>query len=393
MLFLNLPAHRSVSSPGCKSFLILLFAGLIFAQIHAQTNYYTIANGDYDDCLIWNPTCPGNPIDPGDSVFIDHKVTILGNLNIEGVLTIAPTGQVIGDKEIQIKTGGFLYNNGLIDITKELHIDGSFYNNGNANVLSVHNDGYVCNTDTIQLDPNEKWDHHGGIIECGGTILACEFRLHANGALPATIRFQNLCCTDGFPPVFDLNRPYVIDSSTTSICNNLLFPIELLSFEADQEGETVRLRWLTGSELNNAYFSVEASANGQQWEEKVRIAGAGTTNETQSYEVIDPHPLQGLSWYRLKQVDYNGDHSYSEAVSVLFTPDDLVLYPNPASATFFIHFEGDFQYKVMDMMARQMASGTATDDVQIDLSRYPRGTYFVSVFQGDRVSLQKLWVR
>jgi hypothetical protein len=83
-------------------------------------------------------------------------------------------------------------------------------------------------------------------------------------------------------------------------------PIELLSFTAKCIGDKVTLDWSTSSETNNDYFSIDKSKNLADWYDVGTVAGSGTTNETSTYNTYDLSPFQGLSYYRLKQVDYDG---------------------------------------------------------------------------------------
>ena len=110
-------------------------------------------------------------------------------------------------------------------------------------------------------------------------------------------------------------------------------PIELISFDANVlENETVRLNWATASEENNAFFTVERSADGQNFEAISFIDGAGVSNQIQYYQYLDKQPLSGYSFYRLKQTDYSGEFDYSEVRSVfveISNQAEYVLYPNP----------------------------------------------------------------
>ena len=110
-------------------------------------------------------------------------------------------------------------------------------------------------------------------------------------------------------------------------------PIELLSFNAKVlENETVRINWATASEENNAFFTVERSSNGQIFEPITIMEGAGISEQVQYYQYIDNQPLEGYSFYRLKQTDISGESSYSEVQSVFLHKSnqaEFLLYPNP----------------------------------------------------------------
>jgi hypothetical protein len=108
-------------------------------------------------------------------------------------------------------------------------------------------------------------------------------------------------------------------------------PVELTDFNAVPQNDRVLLTWNTQQETNNAYFSVERSADNGTFGEIGRVKGAGTTAEPQSYRTYDLAPLPGTSYYRLKQTDFDGKFAYSHTVSVTFDEegDKVVVYPNP----------------------------------------------------------------
>lgn len=109
-------------------------------------------------------------------------------------------------------------------------------------------------------------------------------------------------------------------------------PVSLTDFTAKKYKDMVRLSWITSSELNNDYFTIERSQDGRSFSEVVKVKGKGTTNNLQQYETIDEQPYKGLSYYRLKQTDFDGSYEYSDLRSVYFNFDgEVVIYPNPAT--------------------------------------------------------------
>lgn len=110
-------------------------------------------------------------------------------------------------------------------------------------------------------------------------------------------------------------------------------PIELVYFEVfPNEKGFVQIDWQTATESNNDYFSIERSKNGIDWTEIGREKGAGNSSIVLSYSSVDQSPYIGVSYYRLKQTDFNGTLEYSPLKSVnieLYYPE-IQLYPNPA---------------------------------------------------------------
>ena len=98
--------------------------------------------------------------------------------------------------------------------------------------------------------------------------------------------------------------------------NGGFLPIALVEFTAELKGTAVVLGWSTLSETNNDYFTVQRSGSGIHFESLAEILGAGTTVVPQYYGYVDENPLAGISYYRLKQTDFNSEYSYSHVVPV-----------------------------------------------------------------------------
>lgn len=107
------------------------------------------------------------------------------------------------------------------------------------------------------------------------------------------------------------------------------FPIELLSFEGQRTGDQITLSWRTASELNNDFFTIEKSVDGDAFHPLATIDAAGNSRTEQAYQFVDPKPVVGQNYYRLKQTDLDGQFTYSNAINVTFQTTDVVAYPNP----------------------------------------------------------------
>ena len=126
-------------------------------------------------------------------------------------------------------------------------------------------------------------------------------------------------------PVGDVNDGYLAMNATTtafgtftfgsSTSNNAL-PIELVSFTVEPEGSKAKINWRTASERDNDFFTVERSSDGRNFEILGTVKGAGTSIQALDYSYTDDNPLSEISYYRLKQTDYNGHFEY-------FTPKSL----------------------------------------------------------------------
>ncbi len=107
-----------------------------------------------------------------------------------------------------------------------------------------------------------------------------------------------------------LNGPVVLGGNT--------LPISLLYFKGNAAGDFVELNWSTASEVNNDYFTVERSYDGENFSSVAQLNGAGNSTVTLDYSTRDEMPLKGISYYRLKQTDYDGMYSYSSPVAISY---------------------------------------------------------------------------
>jgi hypothetical protein len=108
-------------------------------------------------------------------------------------------------------------------------------------------------------------------------------------------------------------------------------PVKMVSFSAKQEQQNVKLSWSTATEIDNDFFTVERSKDGDKWTEIKRIKGAGNSNELRSYVVYDENIAAGTFNYRIKQTDFDGKASYSEVRTIrnLNNNKNVSLFPIP----------------------------------------------------------------
>ena len=117
-----------------------------------------------------------------------------------------------------------------------------------------------------------------------------------------------------------------------TVSNSGVLPIELIEFNAIVNEDIVEISWTTASEVNNDYFLVEKSQDALEWELAIETKGAGHSVNIINYFEIDTEPLLGLSYYRLTQVDFDGERASFNIISVEYAPDGdgvMNIYPNP----------------------------------------------------------------
>ncbi len=102
----------------------------------------------------------------------------------------------------------------------------------------------------------------------------------------------------------------------TLVDNSDPLPIELVRFEGDCGTDEITLSWTTWTETNNDLFTLERSYDGTAFELVDVIEGAGNSNQPLTYELKDPNPYNGTTYYRLKDTDFAGKSQYSDVIAV-----------------------------------------------------------------------------
>lgn len=165
-------------------------------------------------------------------------------------------------------------------------------------------------------------------------------------------------------------------------------PVELLKFSAEPGNKHVVCEWSTASELNNDYFTVERSKNGVDFESLGIVSGAGTSSNRSDYRFVDQNPQYGVSYYRIKQTDYDGTSTHSRSVAVKMIAAGISVFPTIVSESFSIN--GNFQqsgqqviFQLRDVTGRILMtrafeaneSGQLTED--IPCTNLSSGIYYV----------------
>lgn len=164
-----------------------------------------------------------------------------------------------------------------------------------------------------------------------------------------------------------------------------VLPINLSYFETSLlDSKKVKITWQTESENNNNYFSVERSIDGIKWNELTRVNGAGNSLSSLKYTAFDNNPFTGISYYRLKQTDFDGQFEYSKISSIGFENSSLMLYPNPTTNHITI-LDGQIKlegFKLYNNLGQDVTSlikiiEQSDRSTIIDLSNLNLGTYWL----------------
>ncbi len=178
--------------------------------------------------------------------------------------------------------------------------------------------------------------------------------------------------------------------------NASILPVELVSFEATPYNNNVFLEWQTATEVNNAFFIVERSENGTDFEGIGLIEGHGTSYETHNYQFTDYNVAEGKWYYRLHQVDIEGADHYSDTRIVTINHFRTTgIYPNPAIDNIVIAGEGPIKsVTISDFAGRTYLSeyyGHFSSTETMNVSSLPKGTYILmALFEDGQSTFTRL---
>lgn len=176
--------------------------------------------------------------------------------------------------------------------------------------------------------------------------------------------------------------------------NAIPIPVKIKLFTGWKQANKNQLKWITTTELNNAYFEVERSTDGKNFVAIGRVEGAGNSNEEIQYKFDDlNYPM--VAYYRLKQVDFDGQSDYTH--TVLIKRDDIgsmlgVSFANPVTnnsrVTISTHRPGLVNIRVVDVSGRTLSTQQVecvpgNTNLVKDFSKLSAGSYYLVVMQGD----------
>ena len=196
------------------------------------------------------------------------------------------------------------------------------------------------------------------------------------------------------------NAPYAYLSGAAEIlnpCGLTVAPVKLINFSAIAKDTRVLLNWQTAMEINNNYFEVQRSSDSRSFTAIGRTNGNGNSSEIINYNYMDNNPLEGTSYYRLKQVDYNGNYSYSSTQAVSFASGTVTIYPNPTENYIVIRSSDQLlSITIQDVVGSTVLSQNSNEGEttqQIVLSSIPKGLYLVTIQTKTTTVTQKLIVQ
>ncbi len=170
-------------------------------------------------------------------------------------------------------------------------------------------------------------------------------------------------------------------------------PVTFSKFSATSSKNTSIVSFATASETNNAFFTIERSADGTSFDALGEIKGAGNSNTTLSYEFTDEKPFAGVNYYRIKQTDYDGKFSYSDIKSVRHnTFGNLSITPRTTEGRLQITTDAeDYTLDVYNVAGQQVKSYQSLSlDQSISIDELTAGLYYIKVNVDGQVETTKI---
>ena len=235
---------------------------------------------------------------------------------------------------------------------------------------------------TLNLDATSSVSDaaNSKVVRWDGAI----WRDHANGgntgvnAIDPTCTTQSTCGSMTSGLIVSSFSPFTFAIPT-------LLPVTLKSFEAVKIGSKAELTWETASEENLAYFQLERSIDGVNFELLKTVEGTGSRIHAANYQEMDLAPFIGNNYYRLKSVDNDGSFSYSNIRVLYFekSEEGIVIMPNPVSDILSIQLPQSFKELRIDVYAvdgrlvcQEVLQGNKEE---FDMHMIPAGLYLIRI--------------
>ena len=177
-----------------------------------------------------------------------------------------------------------------------------------------------------------------------------------------------------------------------------VLPIELLNFTARNiNNQEVLLEWTTATETNNDFFTLERSVDGENFERIGRVDGAGNATQILNYSFVDDDPFSGVSYYRLKQTDFDGSFQYSDLRAVEVFGDEQFdlksVFRSDGGLRLIYTSDNPFlTLEIFDMTGKRVHSQSLENEANsIIYPNIARGVYLLRLSNGNHMASEKFF--
>ncbi len=205
-------------------------------------------------------------------------------------------------------------------------------------------------------------DH--AVVSSAMNPLVTVKKWNINSTEPAFLQYDN-AKTDATSPFRSSDH----DPILIGVDFSAALPVRLISFQAKKMNQQVEVLWRTASETENSHFTVQRSADASKFEDISVLDGKGNANNLNNYRFVDNNPLAGISYYRLKQTDFDGTSTLSGIVSVKMNGKsdiEFSVYPNPVVAQIDLKLLGkataqsSYPYQLLDVDGTAVKAGAGS---------------------------------
>lgn len=152
---------------------------------------------------------------------------------------------------------------------------------------------------------------------------------------------------------------------------------------AQLQDQAIEITFSIAQQINNSHFEIQHSSNGQSFQYIAQIEGEGNSSQEIDYKYIHNTPSKGLNYYRIKQVDLDGQFSYSNITSVNFEEsEDIKIFPIPATTSLNVITVETVAYVIQDLSGRLIIKGDTQNSNSIDISMLDKGIYLIKLSNG-----------
>ncbi len=327
-----------------------------------------------------------------NNIFNNNASGIFNKTGGAGVLTVAVpftnAGTIGGTGVIDIT--GTLTNTGIVapglspGILTLNSLNPLFIGSGSLNIEMQSGAGPGTGHDQLQ--------RAGNLVLGGMTLNATQ-----PGVVPlgnyTIINLTSGTITGAFSTV-NLPPGYIIAYNlTTVVLTKTTLPVVLVSFTGMKQGNSVMLNWRTASEQISARFEIQRSKDGILFESIGQVKAIGNSNIMKEYSFSDLSPFSRINYYRLKQIDLDGNAHLSPVVRINFDRSIIVrMLPNPAFQ--FIRFDGAERFThfdVIDLNGKRIKSIVLSpSQKEYPIHYLSSGIYSIQLMNGKEMQQFKL---
>nr|WP_240337035.1 T9SS type A sorting domain-containing protein [Rufibacter sp. SYSU D00308] len=177
-----------------------------------------------------------------------------------------------------------------------------------------------------------------------------------------------------------------------------VLPVSWLYVKGQRKNQAVLVEWATATEINNDRFEVEYSQDGRNFSLVGVVKGGGHSSTVQKYQFQHGQASSATTYYRVKQLDYDGKFEYSKTIAVKEgnrTEAHVRLYPNPSAETVYlanITLEPTAVVEILDLKGQRVEKVQPVSTGQnpaIPVKHLPAGNYILKIQNSDRLIQQR----